>query len=100
MPASTSTTLKIWGRAERKVANTGAAGALTVDVRQGAFYYASGTAGDALTFVDVGAPVYASDDNTVNKTDGGATRSLAGFLLNVRADGQVAIQVGSKSPYV
>lgn len=84
VPVITSTTIKVLGRAVSSVDNTsGASGAVTCEVRCGCFGWDFGSAGDALTQADAFATVYASDDHTVNKTDGGATRSAAGFLVAV-----------------
>ena len=94
VPVSADTTLIVVGQCDRQVVNSGAAGVQKVLVRRGAFYYNCGTAGDALTKADLFAIVYAIDDNTVGKTNGGATRCKAGILMDVRADGKVAVLLG------
>lgn len=69
------------GRAEATAGNSaGAAGALTVDYRQGIFLFANSAAGDLITIADIGKLCYNVDDQTVAKTDGTATRSRAGGL--------------------
>lgn len=62
----------------------GAAGACDVEVEFGVFGWANSSAGDALADADVGAVVYAVDDQTVAKTDNGGTRVVAGILTEVR----------------
>lgn len=82
VPAATSTALKVWGIAEDTVDNTaGSSGDLLVRVRRGAFNLNVGTSGDALTIADIGAMVYAIDDNTVGKTSGSSARSIAGKFI-------------------
>jgi len=71
----------------------GAANAFLVSVNQGAFNFNMGAGGDAMTIANIGATVYASDDNTVNLTDGAATRVSAGKLINVVGT-QAIIQTG------
>ena len=83
VPMTVSTTLRPYGRAKNTIVNAGGAGALTIEIDRGAFPYNMGTAGDALTIADRGNLVYGIDDNTVGKTNGTATRSLAGLLLDV-----------------
>jgi len=86
--ASTSTTLTVVGVAAEAVDNTGGAnGDLTCRFDRGNFVMKNSTAGDALSLTDVGAVVFAVDDQTVAKTDGGATRSAAGVLHWFDADG-------------
>lgn len=59
-----------------------ASGKLIAKVQQGVFAFNVGSAGDALAQGDLFQPVYCMDDNTVGKTDGGATpRSLAGIFM-------------------
>lgn len=79
-----ATTLVGAGRAEERVDNSGgAAGDLTVKYRPGVFRFANSAAGDAITATEIGKPCYAVDDQTVAKTDGTATRSIAGFVEDV-----------------
>ncbi len=75
------------GRADELVDNTGAAGAKTVKVRKGVFRWANSAAGDAITKAEIGDNCYIVDDQTVAKTDGTATRSVAGKIVDVDADG-------------
>lgn len=75
------------GRAEKRVVNSGAAGAKDVTYRAGVFRFANSAAADAITIADIGKPAYAVDDQTVAKTNGTNTRSLAGFVDSVDALG-------------
>ncbi|KPN64261.1 hypothetical protein SAMN04488527_101262 [Aliiroseovarius crassostreae] len=77
------------GRAEHSVDE--AAGDTQVKVRRGNFRYLNSAGADELTNADVGKPCYLVDDETVAKTDGGGTRSVAGTLREVEG-GQVWIE--------
>ena len=80
--------VRAMGVAQAEANNTsGADGALFAQVRRGAFPFANSTAGDAITIADVGATVFVVDDQTVAKTDGVGTRSRAGRVFDVDADG-------------
>ncbi|MEX0971519.1 MAG: hypothetical protein WD046_13860 [Paracoccaceae bacterium] len=84
VPASTATTLTIVGRAEADVDNTdGSAGDLACDVRTGIFRYANSADADEITAAEIGDACYAVDDQTVAKTDGTSTRSVAGTIFHV-----------------
>ncbi len=90
----TATTLKQFGRAETTVDNTaGIAGAKSVDVAIGIFLWANSAAGDLIATTEVGTDCYIVDDQTVAKTNGGATRSRAGKVIFVDATG-VYVQMG------
>jgi hypothetical protein len=76
------------GRAEDLADNTGGAnGAINVSVRAGVFKWANSAAGDLIAIADVGNNCYIVDDQTVAKTDGTATRSIAGKVMAVDSDG-------------
>lgn len=76
------------GRAEQRADNSGgSAGAVTVKYRPGVFQFANSAAGDAIAIADIGKPCFVVDDQTVAKTDGTGTRSLAGFIDDVDAKG-------------
>lgn len=75
------------GRAEERVDNTGSAGDKKVLVRPGCFKFANSASGDLITIADIGAPAYVVDDQTVAKTSGTNTRSIAGFIEDVDAQG-------------
>ncbi len=94
VPASADITLRVVGRAEKKVDNSaGANGALTVDVKPGAFLYNIGTSGDALTVADLLNPVYVVDDNTVGRVSSNGSRPVAGVLLAIVGT-QAAVAIG------
>ena len=87
-PGATATTLVAQGRAEEQVDNTGGAdGDLTVKIRKGVFRFANSSAGDLITIAEIGDDCYIVDDQTVAKTDGTATRSIAGKIVDVDAQG-------------
>ncbi|MBU1352102.1 MAG: hypothetical protein KKB95_09440 [Gammaproteobacteria bacterium] len=88
VPGATSTTLKAVGVAEHRADNTaGAAGAMRVRCRKGPHRFANSAAADAITLADVGNDCYIVDDQTVAKTHGTNTRSVAGKIFDVDADG-------------
>jgi predicted RecA/RadA family phage recombinase len=89
-----ATTLKPFGRAESTVDNSaGAAGALNIQVRTGIFEWVNSAAGDLIGIADVGADCFIVDDQTVAKTNGGATRSRAGKVVGFNGAG-VLVQMG------
>ncbi|KAK0329991.1 hypothetical protein LTR94_034588, partial [Friedmanniomyces endolithicus] len=56
-------------------------------VKKGQFRWANSAAADAITRAEIGDPAYIVDDQTVAKTNGGATRSVAGTIRDVDAQG-------------
>lgn len=87
-PARVATGLVAVGVAESTVDNLGGGGgALQVSIRRGAFIWANSSAIDQITQADCGKTAFIVDDNTVAKTDGGATRSAAGKILAVSPAG-------------
>ena len=71
-----------------------AAGDVSVPARPGTFKFANHGA-DAIARADVGADCYIVDDQTVAKTNGGNTRSRAGKVVDIDADGVwVSISIG------
>jgi len=87
-PGATSTTILGVGRAESQADNTaGAAGDISVDVRKGIFRFANSSGGDQISRADIGNDCYIADDQTVAKTSGTGTRSRAGRVFDVDADG-------------
>lgn len=87
-PGAVATTLRGVGRCKDRVDNTGgAAGDLNVDVEVGVFQFANSAATDEITAADIGIDCYIVDDQTVARTDGGATRSIAGKVFDVDAQG-------------
>ncbi len=88
VPASTATTLKVIGRAESQVDNSGGAnGDLKVRVGGGVYRYGNSASGDLIALKDVGSSCYAVDDQTVALTNGSSTRSVAGVIFDVDAQG-------------
>jgi hypothetical protein len=84
VPGAVATTLLCVGRAEAQADNSGGAdGALTCDVKRGVFRWANSAAGDAIASTDIGSVCYVVDDQTVAKTNGTNTRSLAGRVIDV-----------------
>lgn len=91
---STATTLKAVGRALDRADNSaGSAGAINVDAEAGIFRFANSSAGDLIVLGDVGSDCYIVDDQTVAKTSATNTRSRAGKIINVDAQG-VWVQIG------
>lgn len=87
-PGAVATTLTYLGRAEEQKDNTGnAPGAKTVLVRRGKVFKFLNSGADAVTQAEMGKTCYIVDDQTVAKTDGTGTRSAAGKVLGVDADG-------------
>lgn len=85
---ATSTTLKGVGVAQQRQDNTGGAdGALSVEVDRSGVWRFANTAGDLVTLADIGASAYIVDDQTVAKTSGTGTRSIAGKVVDVDALG-------------
>ena len=83
-----ATTLKCVGVAQERADNSaGAASAIRVKVRRGCFRFANSVAADLIALADIGADCFIVDDQTVAKTNGSASRSIAGKIRNVDADG-------------
>lgn len=87
-PGATAVGLTADGMAVETADNAdGAASAIAVEVEKGVFRFANSAAGDAITAAEIGDDCYIVDDQTVAKTDGGATRSKAGKIADVDAQG-------------
>ncbi len=81
-PASDTAGLRVQGRAENMVDNTGgAAGDKTVNVRRGVFGWTNSET-DPVSKAEVGKIVYVDDDITICKT-GGTNHLAAGLLLAI-----------------
>ena len=88
VPGAVATTLTAQGRAEENVDNSaGAAGDLTVNIREGVFRWENSAAADLIAADDVGELCYIVDDQTVALTNGTSTRSVAGRIVDVDAQG-------------
>lgn len=84
----TATTLKAVGIFSKGVDNSaGAAGDKRADIDKGCFRLDNSAAADLITLAEVGSNCYIVDDQTVAKTDGTGTRSVAGKIVDVDADG-------------
>jgi hypothetical protein len=95
VPASASTALKLAGRAESQVVNSGAAGAKTINVKPGVFAFNNSAAGvDLIAAANTFSYCYAVDDNVVALTDGGGTRPIAGMIFPFDPNNSSAVQVG------
>lgn len=87
-PGAVATTLKRPARVAETVDTTGIAdGVLFVQFEYGVFRFNNSTAGDLITFLDVGNDCFIVDDETVAKTNGTSTRSVAGKIFDVDAEG-------------
>lgn len=97
-PATTATGLVALGIAamsEPSVATAGiTSGVRKIPVKTGIALLANSAGGDAIANADRGKPCYIVDDQTVAKTDGGATRSVAGTVEEVVSAG-VWVRIGS-----
>ncbi len=88
VPATATVANITVGMAKASVNNTGGAnGALTVDVDRGVFRFGNSASTDLIGRTEIGATVYVVDDQTVAKTNGGATRPAAGKCYDVDASG-------------
>lgn len=95
VPGSTATTLRAVGRASESVDNTGGAnGDESVSIDRGIFLYAN-EAGDPITLADINKTCYIVDDQTVARTNGTNTRSMAGRISDVTSEG-VWVAVGQR----
>ena len=92
IPGKKAASLKVAGRAEETVENTGADGEATVRVTRGVFIFDnSSTASNKITAADVLGPCYMEDDHTVTKSAAGT--SIAGLVVRVDDEG-VAVEMG------
>lgn len=87
VPGSTSATLKADGVAQENVTGSAVAGAVRCTVERGTYRFDNSAAGDLIAKADIGNDCFIVDDQTVAKTNGGATRSIAGKIFDVDALG-------------
>lgn len=88
VPGSTATTLRGVGRAESEVDNSsGSDGDEIIRIKRSIFPFANSASTDEITRADIGSLCYIVDDQTVAKTDGTETRSVAGKVYDVDAKG-------------
>lgn len=86
-PAVTGTTQRVVGVFDETVTNGATAAAVTVRIRKGIFQFANSASSDEITRADIGNDAYLVDDQTVAKTSGSSTRSIAGKIVDVDAGG-------------
>lgn len=87
-PGATATTLKALGAFRETVDNgLGAAGAVRADIEKGIFRFGNSASTDLIAAADIGNDSYIVDDQTVAKTNGSSTRSVAGKIFDVDAQG-------------
>lgn len=87
-PGATATTLKGMGRAEGRADNaSGSDGDITVEVRKGTFRFENSSGADEISASEIGTDCYIVDDQSVAKTDGTGTRSVAGEVFDVDSSG-------------
>ena len=66
----------------------GAAGEATIETRNGeAYLFANSAGADEITRAQIGATVYAADDQTVARTDDSGGRIAAGTCVQIAANG-------------
>ncbi|WP_339863207.1 hypothetical protein [Paremcibacter congregatus] len=86
-PGRTALGLKGLGRAKATVDNSsGSDGDVTVEIERGVFLFAN-EATDLITNADIGSDAYIVDDETVARTSGTNTRSVAGKVHEVTPSG-------------
>ena len=84
-PGATATGLVARGRAETQVDNSaGADGDESVPVRRGIFAFVTD---GSIDRTHIGGTAYIVDDQTVAATDGTGTRSAAGEIIDLDAEG-------------
>ena len=87
-PGAVATTILGVGRVKATVDNSsGSAGDLNVDLEKGIFRFGNSASTDEITDADIGNDCYIVDDQTVAKTNGSSTRSVAGKVFAVDTQG-------------
>jgi len=86
MPGQPGVGLIAVGRAEATV-SAATNGERNIRTRRGRFLFANSAAGDAITRAEIGDPCFVVDDQTVAKTNAGGTRSQAGIIRDLDAQG-------------
>lgn len=88
VPMITALALRGIGRAEADFDNSaGADGDIRARIGRGIYRFGNSAAADAITAADIGNNCYGVDDQTVAKTNGANTRSVAGAIFDVDAQG-------------
>lgn len=83
VPGVTGLNLRGIGRVTRQVVSGPVAGEILVDYERGVFRYMNSLSTDLITRAQIGQGCYVVDDQTVAKTNGGGTRSVAGTVDDV-----------------
>lgn len=87
-PAIEAAGLTCAGRSEAFADNSGGGnGGVLGEVKSGVFRWDNSTSSDLITKAEIGDDCYLVDDQTVAKTDGSATRSRAGTIVDVDSVG-------------
>jgi hypothetical protein len=94
-----ATGLKVWGVATKTMDNTGGSnGAISVDVMLGVFPFQNGGAAvDPVAQADMGAGVFADDDQSIRKTNGASSRSACGTFVGFDENSNALVRVGNFS---
>ena len=87
LPGATATTLRCVGVCQTNLVSSAVTGADKVIVKRGCYRFGNSSAGDLIAAIDIGASCYVVDDQTVAKTSGTNTRSIAGVIRDVDAAG-------------
>ena len=87
VPFTAATTLKADGIAQQTVTGTATNGEVTCEVERGVYRLTNSSAGDLITRADIGTDCFGVDDDQVARTNGGNTRSVAGRVEDVDAQG-------------
>lgn len=83
-PGAVATTIRGVGRCRETVDNSaGADDAVDVPIEKGIFRWGNSASTDEITAADIGSDCYIVDDQTVAKTNGTSTRSVAGKIHDV-----------------
>jgi hypothetical protein len=81
------------GVAQETKVNGAVIGAETIRVRRGVFRFSNSAAADLITKAHIGDPCFIVDDDQVALTNGTNTRSQAGTIVDVDAQG-VWVRIG------
>jgi hypothetical protein len=93
--AGASLVQQVVGIATKTVDNSaGSAGALSIDVQAGDFWFTNSGGGDAIDLQHIGMPCYVVDDQTVALTDNAGARIVAGTIVSVDSVLGVLVIVG------
>lgn len=95
VPASADPTLRVLGRSEEHVDNSGgAAGARTCRVKRGIFGWTNSSSTSAVVAAHIGRTAYAVDDQTVSIRNPLGAYPVAGRVYDVDDDGKVYVEHG------